>query len=115
MSHSTVVICLGRNVEGRPMSQSEWTLFRYRTWDALRLACDALVIQVPRIGGMRAYDQKGIWDGKVESACTFVALVPERNVQRLRICMAHVAKLHGQQCIGFIAVKGDSHLVNAAS
>lgn len=107
----TAVVSIGRNIKGKPMNQQTWDAYRKAVLHALAEA-EALILQHPAMGKMRAHDQVGVWEGERENAATFIALLSGYGSisilrDRLRMC----AELWQQDAIGCIITIGTDHLV----
>ncbi len=107
----TAVVSIGRNIKGKSMRQDTWDSFRKAVLNSLAEA-DALILQHPAMGKMRAHDQVGVWEGGRENAATFIALLSGDGSisilrDRLRIC----AELWQQDAIACIITIGTDHLV----
>lgn len=111
MSVHTIVITIGRNVNGRPMSDARWSEFKQ--FVAERLGRRGIVLQAPL--ARAAADQVGYWQGEQEPAATYVALVVGDHLPWLRADLAWACRAFNQEAIGFLAVEGDDHLVTGES
>lgn len=107
MSVHTVVITIGRNINGTPMPDAAWSEFK--RFVANRIGLRGITLQAPL--GRAACDQVGYWQGDKEPAAAYVALVQADHLPWLREDMAWACKAYDQDAIGFIAVEGDNHLV----
>lgn len=107
----TAVVSIGRSIKGKAMSQATWDGFRKAVLASLAEA-EAMILQHPAMGAMRAHDQVGVWDGQRENAATFIAFLSGYGSisilrDRLRMC----AELWEQEAIGCIITIGTDHLV----
>lgn len=111
MASHTVVICIGRNVNGKEMRPAMWASFKRTVMVSLEQS-GCSVVQRPQMGEMRAHDQIGEWYGEREHAVTFVALIDGySDITTLRNMLQMDARAYQQEAIGCIVVPGIDHLV----
>ncbi len=109
----TVVILIGRNVKGVPMTDEMWHNFKTSVVDSVRIV-GGTVIQKPSMAKGPA-GQVGVWEGATEGAATVVALISNRCVEadRLRWLLDMDRMAYDQDAIGYIVVEGTDHLIGA--
>lgn len=100
MSEKYVIINIGRNINGRPMKERNWTDFQCDVTDA---AGDD---DTNRLVGMLT--GSGWWDGIPEDTASFHVLTS--NLPVLRIEMARLAYKWRQEAIA-VVVSGPSALI----
>ena len=108
----TIVITLGRNINNESMGTNQWNEFKDDV-DAMLLDSDACILQRPLLTTFFNADQQGVWNGEVEPACTFVAIVSSLDLGEIKKQLASIAKYYEQQCVGFIVQEGDNNVINA--
>lgn len=110
----TLIVTIGRGLDGGGrLSNAQWA--GYKTGVALALKRHgAIAIQAPRLGASRHHaDQRGLWEGKVEEAATFVCLweCDVADEAMLQHDLNNLRTTYGQEAIGFINVPGQDHLI----
>lgn len=104
----TLTVTIGRNVGDQPMPHDQWESFRRSVRRTLETA-----------GGEVWADARyrGQWEGIHEDAAIVHALVDDEAVDPVRITLAELAALYGQEAIGLAVGTGElvtaRHLVTS--
>lgn len=90
----TILLTIGRNVDGRPMSAVAWLDFK----ESLAIAADAYRSAPAAILGR--YDGAGIWEGTEEDSAAILLTVDAADLPALDQELIALAESFGQECIG---------------
>jgi len=101
----TVTISIGRNIDGRPMTDDRWESFRDAVSEAL-----AWEVATTYVDGALS---TGSWQGAPETSATWVASLSESQLPTLRIRLRILARRFHQDAIaltvGATELLGDDH------
>jgi hypothetical protein len=93
METQTIIITIGRNVNGKPMADGDWEAFIASVSWLFFLDHHILVHTKAR--------GTGYWEGDMEDNFTMVVTVPTGYIERLRQRVAEYGRDHGQEAIYF--------------
>jgi hypothetical protein len=96
----TILLTIGRNIDGRPMSAVSWLDFK----ESLAIAADAYRSAPAAVLGR--YDGRGIWEGTEEDSAAILLTVDAADLPALDRELIALAESFGQECIGRLVHDG---------
>ena len=103
-NHHTYWISIGRNVGAEPMRRGDWEAFQDATERYILRRRAAILTSV--VG-------RGDWEGEPEETCLYLIQISGAEVATLRSALAYLARVYGQDGIGFVGGIGTDTYIGA--
>jgi hypothetical protein len=95
-SSTTIVISAGRNVLDEPMSAKTWSNLS-TSINLILKESNAIIFTANALG-------IGEYKGEKEQSVTYVAEVHTSEIERIKECLAGIARIYGQESIALMQV-----------